>query len=346
MLGAQAQDAPAGTLSLRPRLDPTKGFTAADVETARVHDRTVVRLTLMRGTIHLVAAEDLPLLLPLCGAEYERGFTKRRLELGLDTATAQRGLKLLDRLLAEHGPLSREQLRAHLSKHRIPTDGQSLAHLLYLARGPRAVCHGPGQGARQTFVRLQDWLPQPVLENLAKPPPRAAALRTLVRRYLEAFAPATPEDCAAWSGLRISEIRTAWAALAADLIELDTPHRPRFILKEQREWLDEPLPKRPHVRLLASFDTLLMGYVATRGARDLTVDPRYAPRVLPGGGMLRPTLSVDGHLQATWRPDRKHNRLHITLTPFEPLPKHVLRAAEQDAQDVARYLGLEEATLA
>ena len=164
-------------------------------------------------------------------------------------------------------------------------------------------------------------------------------MQTLVRRYLRAFAPATPEDCAAWSGLRISEIRAAWTALEKDLIELDTPNHPRFILKEQRHWLDEPLPKRPHVRLLAAFDTLLMGYVATRGARDLTLDPRYASAVLPGGGMLRPTLSVDGHLVATWRPERTNNKLHITLTPFQPLPKNILHAAELDAQDIARFVG-------
>ena len=308
-------------------------------------ERTLVRITLMRGTIHLVAAEDLPLLLPLCGDEYSRGFTKRRLELGLDPDTAARGLKLLDRLLGDRGPLGREALRDHLSKHGIPTEGQALAHLLYLANGQRAVCHGPGHGTKQTYVRLADWLPKPILKDLVKPPSHQEAMQSLVRRYLRAFAPATPEDCAAWSGLRISEIRAAWAALEDDLIELDTPGHPRFILKEQRDWLDEPLPKSPDVHLLAAFDTLLMGYVATRGARDLTLDPRYATHVLPGGGMLRPTLCVDGQLQATWRSARKGAGLHITLDPFEPLPNNVRRAAECDADDVARFLGLAAATL-
>ena len=343
MLGAQAQDAPAGTLSLRPRIDPSLDATAEDVERARVDERALVRMTLMRGTIHLVAAEDLPLLLPLCGEEYGRGFTKRRLDLGLDPDTAHRGLKQLDKLLADHGPLSRDELRSRLSKHHIPTEGQALAHLLYLANGERAVCHGPGHGTRQTFVRLADWLPEPLLKDLRKPPPRAEAFKTLVRRYLRAFAPATPEDCAAWSGLRISEIRRAWASLEDDLIALDTPGQPRFILKEQQERLDEVLrksPKRPDVHLLAAFDTLLMGFVATAGARDLTLDPRYATHVLPGGGMLRPTLCVNGQLQATWRSERKGSVLDITVSPFEPLTKSVQRVVEQDAQDVARYLQL------
>ena len=344
MLGAQAQDAAAGALSLRPRIDPAAGVMAADVERARVEERSLVRTTLMRGTLHLVATEDLPLLLPLCGDEYVRGFSKRRLELGLDPDTAERRLRLLDRLLAEHGPLGREALRERLSREGVPTEGQALAHLLYLANGRRAICHGPGHGTRQTFVRLVDWLPKPILEEVMKPPPRAEAMKELVRRYLRAFGPATAEDCAAWSGLRITAIRKAWAALEGELVELDTPGQPpgqpRFILREQRDWLKEPLPRRPDVHLLAAFDTLLMGYVATRGARDLTLDARYAARVLPGGGMLRPTLVVDGELRATWRAEGKGSSFHVTISPFEPLPQPVLRACERDAHDVARFLQL------
>jgi uncharacterized protein YcaQ len=313
-----------------------------------VKERILVRTTLMRGTLHLVATEDLPLLLPLCGDEYVRGFVKRRLELGLDPDTAERGLNLLVILLAEHGPLGREELRERLDRRGIPTEGQALAHLLYLAYGRRLVCHGPGHGTKQTFVRLEDWLPQPLLRALAKPPPRAEAMRTLVRRYLQAFGPATAEDCAAWSGLRISEIRAAFAALEKELVDVETEGKRRFLLTSQREWLDEPPPKTksPDVHLLAAFDTLLMGYHATGGARDLTLDARYAAHVLPGGGMLRPTLVVDGRLRATWRAERKGQGLEITLTPFEPLPKNAQRAIEKDAQDVARFLGLEKAVLA
>ena len=340
MLGAQAQDAPAGALSVRARLDPRAGLTAQDVEKARLEQRSLVRSTLMRGTLHLVATEDLPLLLPLCGDDYSRGMTKRRLELGLDPDTAERGLTLLDTLLADHGPLGREELRERLGRHGIPVEGQSLAHLLYLASGRRVICHGPGHGTKQTFVRLEDWLPRPILRDLAKPPPRAEAMRTLVRRYLHAFGPATAEDCATWSGLRISEIRIAVASLEGELMEVETEGKRRYLPACRREWLDDPLPKSPDVHLLAAFDTLLMGYVATGGARDLTLAPRYATHVLPGGGMLRPTLCVDGQLRATWRAERTGKSLTITVDPFEPLPKNVRRALEKDAQDVARFLQL------
>src|SRR5688500_8543203 len=204
MGGAQAQDAPAGTLSVRSRLAPTAGLTAADVEAERVGKRTLVRTSLMRGTLHLVASDELPVLLPLCGGEYVKGLVKRRLVLGLDQETAARGLTLLDGLRAEHGPLTREALRERLAKHGIPVEGQAMAHLLYLAAGQRLICHGVGHGQSQTFVRLADWLPTPLLKDLAKPPPREEAVKRLVRRYLGAFAPATPEDCAAWSGLRIT----------------------------------------------------------------------------------------------------------------------------------------------
>src|SRR5579871_4124802 len=54
LCGLQAQDAPAAMLGVRVR---SAGLLAANVERARIDERSVVRTWAMRGTLHLLATE-------------------------------------------------------------------------------------------------------------------------------------------------------------------------------------------------------------------------------------------------------------------------------------------------
>ncbi|HYN16580.1 MAG TPA: crosslink repair DNA glycosylase YcaQ family protein, partial [Actinomycetes bacterium] len=62
--GLQAQDTPASRLAVRPR---STGLDQAAVRRACDQDRSVVRTWAMRGTLHLVAAEDAAWLVDLLG---------------------------------------------------------------------------------------------------------------------------------------------------------------------------------------------------------------------------------------------------------------------------------------
>ena len=81
LCGIQAQDTRAATLAVRVR---SAGLVATDVESARIQERSVVRTWGPRGTLHLLAAEDLGWLLPLLGPVFVAGDRRRRAELGLD----------------------------------------------------------------------------------------------------------------------------------------------------------------------------------------------------------------------------------------------------------------------
>jgi len=70
LCGIQAQDARAATLAVRVR---SSGLIAADVRDARIQDSTVVRMWGLRGTLHLLAVEDLDWLLPLLGPPFIAG---------------------------------------------------------------------------------------------------------------------------------------------------------------------------------------------------------------------------------------------------------------------------------
>src|SRR5258706_251418 len=92
MCGIQAQDASAATLAVRVR---STGLVAAAVEQARVEERTIIRTWGPRGTLHLLATEDLGWLLPLLGPVFAAGDRRRREELGLDEDTYVRGVCLI-----------------------------------------------------------------------------------------------------------------------------------------------------------------------------------------------------------------------------------------------------------
>ncbi|HEU5314492.1 MAG TPA: winged helix DNA-binding domain-containing protein [Chloroflexota bacterium] len=349
MCGAQAQDASAGILSLRARLDPAAEVTAADVERLRVDDRALVRTWLMRSTIHLVTAEDYALLLPLVGPHFERRTRPRRLGLGLDDETGERGVGLLCDFLSKGGPLTRDELRERLERRRIPTEGQALVHLAALAAYRGKICFGPGEGRRATFALVDDWLKPAIQRALHRPPPREEALATLVRRYVDAFGPATPEDLATWSGLPMGDVRVGWKGAAEELVEVAVPPVaggrawfPAAREAELREVAGRGRRTPESVALLAFWDTYLMGY----RSRELTVDTAHAAGVVVAGGVLYPILAVDGRAVAAWRLERAKGRVTVRLSPFAPLSKGVLRAAEGEAQDVGRFLGAEEANLA
>ncbi len=322
--GVQAQDLPAAALSIRAR---TRGLTAEDVERARVEERSVLHTWAMRGTLHLVATEDAGWLLSLLNPIFMAADRGRRAQLGLDEATVERGVTALRKLLAE-GPQTRAELAEPLAAQDIPVEGQALVHLIAYAVMAGVVCHGPDRGGKPCYVLLDDWV------KLGAALDPDAATTELARRYLVAYGPATPEDLAAWSGLKLGAARAAMRRIGDELIEVQVGERAAWLPKAHAAWLKQRLPDAG-VRLLPAYDTALLGYAK----RDLMVDPAHARRVHPGGGTLRPVVLVDGRACATWRVTRKRDRLAVVIEPFDDFAPEVLRAVEDEARDVGRFLG-------
>jgi hypothetical protein len=324
--GMQAQDASAAALAVRAR---SLGLTAADVDRARVEERTIVRTWAMRGTLHLVATADLDWLLALFGPVFIRAGQRRRAALGLDDTTCARGVAALRDTLAAEGPLTRAALVERLAPHGIRLAGQAAPHLLAHAALQGIVCYGPDEGREPTYVLLDDWLPRH--EAVA----REAALGELARRYLAAYGPAGPTDLAAWTGLPQADVRAAWQQIADELIAVTVAGRPAALLKTRAAGPDDPLPG-PGVRLLPGFDTYLLGYQS----RDLVLARPHARRIHPGGGIIHPALLVDGRVLGTWRARRRRTGLTVEVTPFADLPSSVRPALAAEAADIARFLGL------
>jgi len=328
--GIQAQDASAATLAVRVR---SAKLVVADVEQARVQDRTIIRTWGPRGTLHLLASDDIGWLLPLLGPVFVAGDRRRREELGLDEDVCARGIHFIHNVLANQGPLTRAELFEQLANQGIHLEGQARPHLLGRAALEGLICLGPDRGAEPTYVLLNDWIGH---ERKGHPLSEDEAYTKLTRRYLSAYGTATPEDQAAWSGLPLKKIRAAWQHIADQLIEIEFTGARGWILKTCASWLDELPIHTPIVRLLPRFDIYLLGY----RKRDLAVQSQYARRINAGGGIIHPTVLVDGRVVGTWKSKREKNHLGVIVEPFDELASELYEGLEAEVTDLARFLGM------
>jgi Winged helix DNA-binding domain len=332
--GLQAQDTPASRLAVRPR---GTGLDEAAVRRACNQDRSVVRTWAMRGTLHMVAAEDVGWLVGLLGPVFAAADRRRRLQLGLDDDLCQRALAALPAVLAA-GPLSRADLVRGLAAEgvRIDPSGQAPAHLVGYAALRGLVCRGPDlDGDQASYVLREDWVGPGQTGPVDRPLGPDDALAELARRYLGGHGPAGPEDLAAWSGLPVGRARRAFELVAGELRELEVDGR--------RLWApaDAPAARSPAgdpvVRLLGRFDDYLLGW---RG-RDLVLDERFARRVA-AGGWVHPVVVVDGRVAGTWRAGRAGGRLEVAVEPFAGrLPRGAGPGLEAEAADLGRFLAVE-----
>jgi Winged helix DNA-binding domain len=326
MAGAQSQEPRAGRLQVRAR---ARGLTAADVEAARVEERSILRHWLMRMTVHLIPADDHGWIAPLF-SERILAWSRRRLAaLGVSDSQRDRALAAAERAIAA-GPLRRSEVMEIVERSGIEVTVERRTHLAVQLVVGGAACIGPDAGRESVFVATRDWIGEP------RPREREAALGELARRYFGAFAPAGERDFSFWSGLPLGECRTGIARIARELTELGVAGE---TLLAPRGWTAR-VPRSPVVRLLPAFDTYLMGYAS----RAHAVDSAGAKRILPGGGILRPAVAVDGRFVGLWSSKRSGGRLTVALEPFGDLGKAERAAIALEVADIGRFEGV-EATL-
>lgn len=280
----------------------------------------------MRGTLHLVPAEDIAWLVPLTAAAHVAGSLRRLAQLGVSSDRAERAVAAIERMLAARGPLTRAEIAERLRRARVPK-GQAVIHLIRLAALRGLVCYAADADSQEKFVLVRDWLGHgDPMEDAVDD----ASLAEFAARYLAAHGPAGPDDLATWSGLRSSDVRRAWAELGDRLTEVSTPAGLLWRLRRS----SARRATRPVVRLVPEFDPFLLGW----RSRALTLPKRHERKVFPGGGMFRPAVLADGVAVATWSVARRGDPRDLTVRPFGRLDVGVRAAIEEDAADVVRFL--------
>ena len=313
LVGQQAQEPRDPYIGLWSRL---AGFRPQELSTLLL-DRRVVRIAVMRSTLHLVTADDClvirPLMQPVLDAELARHREYAPALVGVDLDAV---LAFGRELLAE--PRTGRELRAALAERFPEHDPAALAyacrnHLGVVQVPPRGVW---GRTGGVVTTTAESWLGRPLATS--------ASLDDVVVRYLGAFGPATVADVAVWS--RLTGLREVFERLRSRLRT--------FRDERGRELFDLPGAPRPSpdlpapVRFLPEYDNLLLSHAdrsrfAAPGRRDLL------GRVT---GRVNGTVMVDGTVAAVWQLERE--RLVVSHAPLTK------RAAASVAAEGRRLLRL------
>ncbi|MEV4988096.1 winged helix DNA-binding domain-containing protein [Pseudarthrobacter sp. LMD1-1-1.1] len=287
MTAMQAQDLPAALWAVGVRV-PGAGIT--DVRAA-IHAGTVVRSWPMRGTLHLVAPEDLRWMLDLTAERLTRSIAGRHRQLEITWADVEKARDLaLDRILAD-GPVGRAGLFKVFDDGGQPTLGQRGIHLLGSLCRHGWLVLGPLSGNQQLIAAFDEWIP--VSRSLE----REAALAEFLLRYFRSHGPATLRDFAWWTQLPLTEVRTAFEHVRRELVELEFAGTSYWLSPEVAALLDSGVPGGRSVQLLPGFDEFVLGYTD----RSLVLSPEHSDLIVPGGnGVFKKTVVAAGKVVGTW----------------------------------------------
>jgi len=325
LLAAQAQDLRGALVSTSLR---TAG-TDLSGPRAALDDGSVVRSWPMRGTLHLVPAEDLGWLLALTTERVLRGVASRRAALGVDEALVERAREVVVEALRNGRSLPRDAVLAlweeagllASGERRVPQRGY---HLLWTISQTGSTCWGPlvgGGSDEQALVLLQEWVPAP--RRLE----REEALGELARRYLASHGPASTADLARWCGLTTRDVRTGVALARPDLEAVEVDGVEHLMDPGTPERLAACRDDARRTMLLPGFDEMVLGYAD----RSATVPAEHAGRVVPGGnGMFLGTVVTGGRAVATWKRTGRRTGPAVVAAPFEAAPAGLPPAVADD----------------
>jgi Winged helix DNA-binding domain len=316
VVALQAQEAASPYLALWNRLDR---FDPARLD-AGFADRSVVKATLMRITLHAVHAEDYPAFhaAMVSSLRASRLHDRRFTSTGLSIADADAVLPEVLELAAQ--PRTRAEVEGLLEERL----GEPRPRMWWALRTFAPLLHHPtggpwSFGPRSSFVAAPVRLPAERREE---------SVRWLVRRYLEGFGPASVQDVAQFSLLSRSVIRDALKAMAGDLEELEGPDGATLFDVPGTPLPAEDTPAPP--RLLPMWDSTLLAY-ADRGR---VIPPDHRRQVTRSNGDVLPTLLVDGHVAGVWRPVEEG----IQVTAFSRLPGEAWNGLAAEADALVRFL--------
>lgn len=155
-----------------------------------------------------------------------------------------------------------------------------------------------------------------------------SGLQTLIPRYLAGFGPATIADIAQFAMVQRARVRAAVEALGDRLERLAGPDKqvlydvPGASVPAE----DTPAP----ARLLPMWDSILLAY----DDRSRVIPAEHRKQLIRMNGDVLPTVLVDGYVAGVWRTVEDG----IEVTAFRPLSKAVWNELDAEAQALGKFL--------
>jgi hypothetical protein len=328
--GLQAQLLVAAELALSARV---RDLVERDVREALWSARSLVRAWTVRGTIHIVPADDLPLWTAALGVTR---FWESRAWLERYELTSREAGAIFERVrdVLDDRSLTREEVANAVveklgARYRAKVAslwGDLLAPLTYMGK----LCFGPNRGANVTFVRADRWI------HAWREVAPDEAWTALLRRYLWAYGPATTADAARWFGVDSEHVLTRLRALGDAAVTTERG----WVLRDDRRDVGRRASAST-VRLLPQYDAYVMGCRPREAIVPVAVRDRIRTfkRGRWEGAAGVPVLLVDGVIAGVWDRLTRGGRVIVDVEPVLPLTAAQRAALSREAERVGRFFG-------
>ncbi len=331
MCGVHAQVQASAELALAVRV---AGLTQAQLRDALWQERSLVRTYGPRGTVHLFAADDVPLWLSALRARTPPRPPNKEELAALPPERMPELLGAMRDALDEHC-LSRTELAAQLERRlgkwateeAFPAFGGFLPRwqlALSTAATEGVLAFGPPRGNQVTYVRLDQWLPT------MHQPAGDKALAEVFKRYLDTYGPASDVEFARWFTMHPGAARDLQESLRDEIEEVDVEGTRLWQLK------GSTYSRESGVHLLPQFDSYLVGC----HPRDQLIPPIAAERLGRRDTAAQfNVLLVDGVIGGLWERKRHGKRLEIRVDAFARISARQRQQLAEQAARMAEFLG-------
>jgi hypothetical protein len=322
--GLQAQYSPSPYIALWSRL---AGFHLEQL-TEALHERKLVKASLMRWTLHIVSARDFPYFNRAAVSARHRSWRRYTEQWGWDIDSLHAAL--LDFASEPRPQLELEEFLNELVPSHPTTRERNLAWAAVRSLG--GLVHTPPSGiwkyfGKCSYVRADRWL-----DGVGAPSLEEANLH-LVQRYLAAFGPASRRDILQWSGLQLlTTVDEALRLLGDEIVAFkDEDHNVLYDLRDApRPGADVPAPPR----FLPKWDNLLLAY----DNRERVLPDRYRKIIIKVNGDVLPTFLVDGVVAGTWAIERQKDSATLKLEPLEHIKPPARVGLEEEGEQLLRFV--------
>ena len=329
LYGIHAQVMSAAELALGARMD---GLAPQDVQAALWQDRTLIKTWAMRGTLHLLAADDLSLHAAARTID-PRGWIDFEAH-GISPQQAGLFMEALPEVLGSE-PMTREQLAAAVAEQvGLPALGELIASSrwgtplkVFAFRGD--LCFGPNQGQNVTFVNAKKWIGR---WEAIDP---EAAFQEIARRYLHAYGPLTPKNFARWwNEGRVNVAKKVFKQIEDELQPVDVEGWKAVALRSTVEQMQDAAISGV-VRLLPLFDA----YVLDIGRMGEPILPKqYWKQVFRQAGWTTAVVLVDGIIKGVWDYKTKDTQTTMRIELFDTPTRHIQQGIEAEAARIGAFL--------
>ncbi len=329
--GVHAQVSASAELMLGLRL---RALTRKDIRAAVWERRALVKTVGLRGTLHLLPADEVPLWMAANRLRFPTEAVRLQ-KMGIKPESLNEVVTAISEIVGPE-PIARpdfeRELEARVGGWATSTNqgwmgsyrNWPLALGWAAARG--LVCYGPGHGGRTTLVRLADW------SGWREVDPVEGGIFAL-RRFLHAYGPSTEAEFSRWFSLAPAITKRVFAALSDDLAEVVVEGQRRWILAADARAAAEAAPDAVH--LLPHFDVFVVG----SHPRDQLIEPGSAVHAASRGTAAPlAVLLRGGRVAGVWERRPKGKRLLVRVDAHRPLSRRQRSSIEAQADRVAQIL--------